>query len=285
VKLVRKKIGRKLKGLLCYGDGNNGKDTLRAALAAVFGRGMTGKTLSDFRDYDKGRKFNIAGIEEALCNWSSENASTVKLDSLQSLKQFITGDPLDIERKGKDSFQCHPSAIFLANCNKLPSITGGMEAITSRYSILKFEKTFVVGADPSKGELEADPRFKDDPDFIRDRIAPALLNKLLERLPLVLTEGIDHSVNLDMKSLHRANLDILDMKSLLFPKFAIYSLNLLQRNGKNWWNCLVNHNHDRNSWRHQQNRMAGDRQTILYKITPRCQNSKQSAVRMWGISK
>jgi phage/plasmid-associated DNA primase len=197
VKLVRKKIGRKLKGLLCYGDGNNGKDTLRAALAAVLGRGMTGKTLSDFRDYDKGRKFNIAGIEEALCNWSSENASTVKLDSLQSLKQFITGDPLDIERKGKDSFQCHPSAIFLANCNKLPSITGGMEAITSRYSILKFEKTFVVGADPSRGELEADPRFKDDPDFIRDRIAPALLNKLLERLPLVLTEGIDHSVTDD----------------------------------------------------------------------------------------
>ncbi|MCC3532531.1 MAG: hypothetical protein JGK40_31850 [Microcoleus sp. PH2017_21_RUC_O_A] len=194
LKLVRKHRGRDVKGLLCYGDGNNGKDTLRNAFAAVLGRGMTGKTLSDFKSYDTGRKFTLAGIEESLCNWSSENTSAVKLDSLQSLKQFITGDPIDIERKGKDSFPCNPSAIFLANCNKLPAITGGMEAITSRYSILKFEKTFKCGADLSRGELESDPRFKDDPDFVLNQVAPALLNKMLERLPLLLKEGIDHSV-------------------------------------------------------------------------------------------
>ncbi|MGL5063776.1 MAG: DUF5906 domain-containing protein [Microcoleus sp.] len=194
VKLVRKKIGRKLRGLLCYGDGSNGKDTLRTALAEVLGRGMTGKSLLDFKEYDRGRKFNLLGIERSLCNWASENTSAVKLDSLQSLKQFITGDPLDIEPKGKDSYPCNPSAIGLFNCNKLPSITGGMEAITSRYSIIKFEKTYVVGADPSRGELEADPRFKDDPDFVREKIAPALLNKLLKLFPKVLAEGIDHSV-------------------------------------------------------------------------------------------
>jgi hypothetical protein len=40
--------------------------------------------------------------------------------------------------------------------------------------------------------LEADPRFKDDENFILERIAPAMLNKMLERLPLLLTEGIDY---------------------------------------------------------------------------------------------
>lgn len=194
LKLVRKRRGRDVKGLLCQGDGNNGKDSLREALAAVLGQGMTGKTLSDFKSYDTGRKFTLAGIEESLCNWSSENTSAVNIDSLQSLKQLITGDPLDIERKGKDSFPCKPNAIFFANCNKMPAITGGMEAITSRYSILKFEKTFTSGAKASEGQLEADSRFKYDPEFMLNQVAPAMLNKMLELFPLILKEGIDHSV-------------------------------------------------------------------------------------------
>jgi len=198
LKLVRSKLtGRGVKGLLCHGEGSNGKDTLRAVLAAVFGRGMTGKSLSDFKAYDMGRKFNLAGIEGSICNWASENTSKIDLDNIQSLKQFITGDPLDIERKGKDSYEYKSATIFFANCNKLPSITGGTAAIDDRYGILKFDKTYVRNADPSQGELEADPRFKDDEKFILEQIAPAILNKLLERLPLLLTEGIDYKATKD----------------------------------------------------------------------------------------
>ena len=193
LRLVGSKLtGRGVKGLLCYGEGSNGKDTLRAVLAAVFGRGMTGKSLSDFKSYDNGRKFSLAGIEGSICNWASENTAKVDLDNLQSLKQFITGDILDIERKGKDGYEYKPAAIFFANCNKLPSITGGTAAIDDRYGILSFKKTYKRNADPSQGELEADPRFKDDENFILERIAPAMLNKMLERLPLLLTEGIDY---------------------------------------------------------------------------------------------
>jgi putative DNA primase/helicase len=198
LKLVRSKLtGRGVKGLLCHGEGSNGKDTLRAVLAAVFGRGMTGKSLSDFKSYDMGRKFNLAGIEGSICNWASENTSKVDLDNIQSLKQFITGDPLDIERKGKDSYEYKSAAIFFANCNKLPSITGGTAAIDDRYGILKFDKTYARNADASQGELEADPRFKDDEKFILEQIAPAMLNKLLERLPLLLSEGLDYKATKD----------------------------------------------------------------------------------------
>jgi putative DNA primase/helicase len=198
LKLVRSKLtGRGVKGLLCHGEGSNGKDTLRAVLATVFGRGMTGKSLSDFKSYDMGRKFNLAGIEGSICNWASENTAKVDLDGIQSLKQFITGDPLDIERKGKDSYEYKSAAIFFANCNKLPSITGGTAAIDDRYGILRFDKTYARNADASQGELEADPRFKDDEKFILEKIAPAMLNKLLERLPLLLTEGIDYKATKD----------------------------------------------------------------------------------------
>lgn len=193
LKLVRSKLtGRGVKGLLCHGEGSNGKDTLRAVLAAVLGRGMTNKSLSDFKSYDNGRKFNLSGLLGGLCNWASENTAKVDLDNIQSLKQFITGDPIDIEPKGKDSYEYKPVATFFANCNKLPSITGGTAAIDDRYGILSFKKTYKRNADPSQGELEADPRFKDDENFILERIAPAMLNKMLERLPLLLTEGIDY---------------------------------------------------------------------------------------------
>jgi len=198
LKLVRSKLtGRGVKGLLCHGEGSNGKDTLRAVLAAVFGRGMTGRSLSDFKSYDMGRKFALAGIEGSICNWASENTSKVDLDNIQSLKQFITGDPIDIERKGKDSYEYKSNAIFFANCNKLPSITGGTSAIDDRYGILRFDKTYARNAIAAEGQLEADPRFKDDEKFILEQIAPAMLNKLLERLPLLLAEGIDYKATKD----------------------------------------------------------------------------------------
>jgi putative DNA primase/helicase len=174
--LARLKMSR-VKGLLCHGEGSNGKDTLRTALVAVLERGVTGKSLKDFQVYDTGRKFPLAGLENSLCNWSSENADTVKLDKLQSLKQFITGDELTIEHKGRGEYPYKPEAIFLANCNLLPSISSDSEAIRSRYCILSFKKTYAVNADKKAGQLEADPRFKQDPNFIVERIAPALLNR------------------------------------------------------------------------------------------------------------
>jgi len=198
LKLVRSKLtGRGVKGLLCHGEGSNGKDTLRAVLAAVFGRGMTGRSLSDFKSYDMGRKFALAGIEGSICNWASENTAKVDLDNIQSLKQFITGEPIDIERKGKDSYEYKSAAIFFANCNKLPSITGGTSAIDDRYGILRFDKTYVRNAIAAEGQLEADPRFKDDEKFILEQVAPAMLNKLLERLPRLLSEGIDYKATKD----------------------------------------------------------------------------------------
>jgi putative DNA primase/helicase len=146
---------------------------------------------------EKWYKFALAGIEGSICNWASENTAKVELDNIQSLKQFITGDPIDIERKGKDSYEYKSAAVFFANCNKLPGITGGTSAIDDRYGILRFDKTYVRNAIAAEGQLEADPRFKDDEKFILEQIAPAMLNKLLERLPVLLAEGIDYKVTKD----------------------------------------------------------------------------------------
>lgn len=189
---IRKYRGREVKALLLKGHGNNGKDSLREAVRLLYGIGLSNATVTDFLGYDQGRKFSLAKLEGARINWSSENSSFSNLDGLQSLKAAITGDPIDMERKGVDEHQMMPACIFLFNINEAPNLKAGLEAIQSRWAVLTFTKTYKIGADPAKGELEADSRFRYDPAFLRNLVVPGLLNKMLTALPQLMVEGISY---------------------------------------------------------------------------------------------
>lgn len=194
LKIVRKYQGRLVRGLLLKGQGNNGKDALRGCVSAMYGnQGITGCTLSDFKTYDNGRKFPLARLEHSRVNWATENANTASLDHLQSIKAFLTGDTLSKENKGKDEYDFLPAGVGLFNVNDTPKLQASLEAIISRWGVLLFDKTFKIGADPGKGELEADPRFKYDPDFLQTQVVPAFLNRVLQALVDLMTHGIDYS--------------------------------------------------------------------------------------------
>lgn len=188
---VRKIMPDRLRGLLLQGDGSNGKDTLREAVAEIFSRGITGCSLRDFQMYDEGKKFPLAKLEYSRINWASENHSRLSLDSLQSLKNVLTGDPIDIERKNVDDYSTKPACIVLLNCNEAPSIVGAQKAIESRYAIVKFAKTFTSHPE-SPDELPADPRFKNDPEFLQNHVCPSLLNRVLSALDSLMLDGVDY---------------------------------------------------------------------------------------------
>jgi len=188
---IRAFMPNRLRALLMQGEGSNGKDTLREAIGEIFSRGITGCSLRDFQQYDEGKKFPLAKLEYSRINWASENHSKLSLDKLQSLKNVITGDPIDIERKSIDDYQHNPACIVLLNCNEAPSIVGGQKAIKSRYAIIKFSKTFEEHPE-HPDQLPVDPRFKHDPEFLQSRVCPSLLNRLLEALLRLCTEGVDY---------------------------------------------------------------------------------------------
>lgn len=191
LRTVRKFNPSRLRGLLLQGDGSNGKDSLRSAISKIFSLGITGCSLRDFQEYDNARKFALSKLEYSRINWASENHSRLSLDSLQSLKNVLTGDPIDIERKTVDDYSIEPACIVLLNCNEAPSIVGAQKAIESRYAIVKFTKSFEE--DPQHPDhLPVDPRFKNDPDFLQDHVCPALLNRLLDALVRLMDEGIDY---------------------------------------------------------------------------------------------
>ena len=192
LRTVRKFNPSRLRGLLLQGDGSNGKDSLRSAISKIFALGITGCSLRDFQEYDNARKFPLAKLEFSRINWASENHSRLSLDSLQSLKNVLTGDPIDIERKTIDDYSIEPACVVLLNCNEAPSIVGAQKAIESRYAIVKFTKSFDENPQ-HPDQLPVDPRFKNDPDFLQDHVCPALLNRLLDALSRLMSEGIDYA--------------------------------------------------------------------------------------------
>lgn len=194
LKKISKLKGRNIKSLILLGIGNNGKDAFREAISRLFGNvGITSCSLQDFKQYDAGRKFPLFPLgSNPRINWSSENTKYASLDNIQSLKVAISSDPISIEKKGENETQIKLNTVFIFNVNEPPSISASLEAIKSRYAVIAFEKVFKNKPNLSQGELKADPRFKYDPQFIDKKILPALLNKLLELLPMVAAEGINY---------------------------------------------------------------------------------------------
>ena len=205
---VRKRRGREVRVLLACGLGSNGKDALRQTVSIIFGHsGMTSVSLADFAHYDDGRKFSLAPLLYSRVNWASENPETARLDKIQSLKLFATGNVLHSERKGKDHIEFIPKAVGLFNLNHVPSFQGTIQAIQDRIAPLEFLKTFKKDPDPNNpNELQADPRFAYDEEFVRNSVAPAFLNRMLDALEALIEEGIDYSCTTDaFRSMQKDN--------------------------------------------------------------------------------
>lgn len=192
---VRKVRGRDIRAAICRGSGSNGKDSLHEAIALIFtDNQICSAGFNQFIAYDQGRQFTLAKLRGAKINWAPENNKNNSLDGSQSLNQAISGDRgLEYERKGKDAESFIPHCVHFFNVNQLPKITTGLESIMSRFAVYEFNKTFSMNPNPAKGELQADPRFKYDKDFIIKEVCPSLLNKMLAELKNLLLEGIDYN--------------------------------------------------------------------------------------------
>lgn len=209
---IRKFHCRLPRAVLLYGFGANGKDVSRGLVFRLYGgRGCSSVSLTDFLAYDHGRKFGLADLEGSRINWPSETVAAASLDTCNSLKAVITGDPISFERKGIQERRGIPQCVLLFNTNDPPKLVAATEAIKSRWAIIPFTKTFKSNPDPSKGELKADPRFKDDPAFIDECLLPAFLNRLLVELQDLALNGIDYEgVEDELEALRRKSCHLWD---------------------------------------------------------------------------
>lgn len=188
---VRKRFARKIRILLLLGEGSNGKDTIHEWVEQLYaGQGITAIPLQAFKTADKSREFSLAGLATSKVNWASES-EVVALERCKNLINFATGDSMKVEEKYKNPVIIKPAAIGIFNLNSLPYLESNIEAVLSRFAIIKFETTF--SSNPKGNQKKADPRLKEDKDFVCKEILPAFLNRLIKEFNLLLEEGIDYS--------------------------------------------------------------------------------------------
>ncbi|MEI8378005.1 MAG: DUF5906 domain-containing protein [bacterium] len=226
---MRKRHTRAVKLLMLYGQGSNGKDTLKEWIEQLYaGHGITALPLQAFKNADgSGREFSLSCLATSKVNWSSENAA-VALDTCQTLKNFVTGDSMKVEEKYKSPMIIKPKAIGIFNINELPYLESTSEAITSRYGIIQFKYSFVDKPEEERAENEkqANPKLKEDKEYVRAEILPALLNRLIEEFKNALKDGIDYSANDSIM------LEVRESNSHLFQYIQDASVELCKNNEK-----------------------------------------------------
>ncbi len=119
--------------LVFKGEGANGKSVLLRVIEHILGT----KNCSHIKMSQMKDKFTIAGVRNKLLNISSEVGSRdVALDEL--LKQLISGERIQAEKKGKDPFEFTPFAKYIFATNNSIATTDRSSGFERRWIYIPF---------------------------------------------------------------------------------------------------------------------------------------------------
>ncbi|HHD2824478.1 TPA: phage/plasmid primase, P4 family [Clostridium perfringens] len=126
------------KSFILLGDGSNGKSAVADIIVGLLG-GNSHISCLGFSDFEK--QFDLASIEGKHLNMNTDDEST-GLEKSGTFKKVIAGDPVDIERKGKDKIPYQPNMTCVIGLNKLPATADKSHGFYRRQCIITFEQTF-----------------------------------------------------------------------------------------------------------------------------------------------
>jgi P4 family phage/plasmid primase-like protien len=119
--------------LLLVGEGANGKSVICAVVQALLGdRNVCTVPLEFF-----GQRFHLVETLGKLANIVPEVGELDKIAE-GALKAFVTGDPMQFERKHKAPFTARPTARLVLATNNAPQFSDKSDGIWRRVLLLKF---------------------------------------------------------------------------------------------------------------------------------------------------
>ena len=142
------------KMVLLVGDGNNGKGTFQALLENIIGR----ENISNLKPDQFGKEFYLGALEGKVCN-IGDDISNKYLDEVSDLMSIVSGDPVQVNKKGKQPIEARFKLLCIFSGNDLPSARNKTTGWYRRLCIIPFNADF-------NGETER-PEIKDE--FIRDK--------------------------------------------------------------------------------------------------------------------
>lgn len=164
--LRRNELG---KCFILVGQGSNGKSTLLDVIKHFLGD----DNISSIALEELGQRFKTAELYGKLANIGDDISSRYMEDNA-IFKKLVTGETVNVERKGKDPFDFNNYAKLIFSANEMPRINDTSDGLMRRLVIVPFNAKF------SKNDPDFDP-------FIKDKL---LTNEAMEYLLNIALEGL-----------------------------------------------------------------------------------------------
>ena len=127
------------KAFILYGEtASNGKSTLVNYITKLIGN--TNVSNVSFKDMNI-NQFATSSINGKLLNIGAEMTDDA-LKDVSIFKMYISGDPVEMERKFRDRVTVSPYAKFIFNANTLPIVDDKTDGFYRRLQIIPLEKSF-----------------------------------------------------------------------------------------------------------------------------------------------
>ena len=146
------------------GDGNNGKGTFQSLLENLIGK----ENISNLKPDHFTKEFYTSSLEGKTCN-IGDDISNKYLDEVSDLMSIVSGDRIQVNRKGRDTFEATYRLLCIFSGNDLPRARNKTNGWYRRLCIVPFNADF-------NGKKER-PEIKDK--FIKDK---SLLEWVLFRI-------------------------------------------------------------------------------------------------------
>mgnify|MGYP000550707913 CR=1 FL=1 len=158
--LRRNELG---KSFILTGDGSNGKSTLLDLINELLGEeNISSVSLKDLSD-----RFKTFQLDGKLAN-IGDDISNEYIPDNSTFKKLVTGEKVNVERKGTDPYDFRNYSKLIFSANELPRINDLSGGLKRRLVFIPFNAKF------SKRDEDYDP-------FIKDKITtPAALEYLLK---------------------------------------------------------------------------------------------------------
>lgn len=158
--LRRNELG---KCFILTGSGSNGKSTFIDMIKQFLGTDNYSSLALD----EIGDRFKTAEIFGKLANLG-DDISSMYLDNNATFKKLVTGETVNVERKGKDPFEFNNYGKMIFAANQLPRINDVTDGLMRRLILIPFNAKF------SSRDSDFDP-------FIKDKLtSPEAMQYLLK---------------------------------------------------------------------------------------------------------
>ena len=161
------------KCIILTGEGKNGKSTFLDMIKYFLGK----ENYSSLGLEELSQRFKPAQLEGKLAN-IGDDISNKYIDDNATFKKLVTGETINVERKGRDPFDFENYSKLIFSANEIPRINDKSNGLKRRLLLIPFNATF------SKHDPDYDP-------FIKDKL---LTNEAMEYLLKLALDGLQRII-------------------------------------------------------------------------------------------